>query len=269
MQSTNEELTTVNEELQNRMAELSQTNDDLHNILSGVDNPVVIVGMDLKIRRWTAAAERLFRLVPADAGRSVGFLDAFLQGTPLEPKISAAIQNLSTLEEDVLASNQRWYALRVSPYKTLDHTIRGALVTLADIDVRKRMEDIARDVASYSARFLAPIGHPLLIVDRKLRVVWANDAFLSEFQLTADETVGSLLANIGTRQLGDPGLRERLEGVFTSSTIFRDYDVRVRFPEAGARRYRVAGSLVPVSTETPLALLSIEPTGELRSRGQP
>ena len=75
LQSTNEELTTVNDELQNRMAELGQTNDDLHNVLAGVDNAVVIVGMDLRLRRFTSAAEKLFKLVPADVGRPVGFLD--------------------------------------------------------------------------------------------------------------------------------------------------------------------------------------------------
>src|SRR5690606_31995405 len=78
MQSTNEELTTVNQELQNRMTELTVTNDDLYNVLAGVDNAVVIVGMDLRIRRYTNSAEKLLNLVPADVGRSVAFLDAFL-----------------------------------------------------------------------------------------------------------------------------------------------------------------------------------------------
>src|SRR5690606_3185554 len=78
MQSTNEELTTVNEELQNRMTELSETNDDLYNVLAGVDNAVVIVGMDLRIRRYTSSAEKLLNLVPGDVGRSVSFLDGFV-----------------------------------------------------------------------------------------------------------------------------------------------------------------------------------------------
>jgi two-component system CheB/CheR fusion protein len=265
MQSTNEELTTVNEELQNRMTELSQTNDDLHNVLSGVENAVVIVGMDLKMRRYTSAAEKLFHLVPGDIGRSVGFLDGFLQTTPLEPKVSAVIQNLAMLDEEVLAANHRWYRLRISPYKTLDHAIRGALVTLTDVDVRKRSEEMTRDVGAYAGKFLAPIGHPLLIVDRKQRIVWTNETFLTTFQLTPDETVGSTLASVGTRQFADAGLREHLEAVFTSGSVFRRYAMRARLPD-GERAVHVAGSLVPASTETPLALLSIEPFGEDASR---
>jgi two-component system CheB/CheR fusion protein len=106
MQSTNEELTTVNDELQNRMTELSMTNDDLYNVLAGVDNSVIIVGMDLRIRRFTGAAERLFNLVVGDVGRSIGFLDTFLGTGALESKSAGVIQSLTTLEEEVLAANK-------------------------------------------------------------------------------------------------------------------------------------------------------------------
>ncbi len=267
MQSTNEELTTVNEELQTRMAELSLTNDDLHNVLTGIDNAVVIVGMDLRIRRYTLAAERLFNLVPGDIGRSVNFLDTFV-GASLEAKVSSIIQSLSTVEEEVHANNQRWYSLRITPYKTLDHSIRGALLSLSDIDVRKRAADMTRDVGSYAAKFLAAIGHPLLIVDVKLRVIWTNEAFLSTFQLSKEETIGSLLTSLGTRQWADPGLRERLDRTFASAVAFRDYEMRLRFQDVGEVVMKVGGGQIPGATETRLVLVSIEPR-HLIPRGTP
>ncbi len=264
MESTNEELTTVNDELQSRMAELSQINDDLHNVLAGVDNAVVIVGLDLKIRRYTVAAARLFNLVPGDIGRSIGFLDPFFATAAagdgaLEPKLSAVIQSLSSVEEEVQASNHRWYALRIIPYKTLDHAIRGALLTLVDIDVRKRATEITRDVGAYADRFLAPIGHPLLIVDRKLRVVWCNDPFLATFQLAREETIGSTLPSLGARQFAEPALRDRLEPLLAAGTTFRNQRLRYRSRETGEHTFCVSGSQVPASGETPLVLLSIEP----------
>ena len=266
MQSTNEELTTVNEELQHRMTELSQSNDDLHNVLSGVDNAVIIVGMDLKIRRYTTAAEKLFNLVPADIGRSIGFLDGFLQTGALEPKVTSAIQNLASVEEEVLANNHRWYGLKVTPYKTLDHAIRGGLVTLVDIDVRKRAEEMTRNVTAYASTFLAAIGHPLLIVDQRLRVVWTNDLFLSTFQLTTDETVGSILQTVAAGHFGNPKLRQRIEDTFASGSPFRDCEIRLQFPEGGERLVRVGGSQVPAFNEK-LVLVSMEPLAEISPRG--
>jgi two-component system CheB/CheR fusion protein len=266
MQSTNEELTTLNDELHNRMTELSLVNDDLHNVLSGVDNAVVIAGMDLKIRRFTSAAEKLFHLGPADIGRTISFLDTFLGVVSMERKATSVIQNLVTVEEEVLAANNRWYALKISPFKTMDHSIRGALVTLVDIDVRKRAQEMTRDVGAYAGKFLGAIAHPLLIVDSKLRVVWANDAFLSIFQLAAEETVGTTLTSLGTTLFSDPGLRAQIDRVFASATIFRNYEIVLRTPDRAEITVRVGGSQVPASAESLLALLSIELTSAAPKR---
>ncbi len=262
LQSTNEELTTVNDELQSRMIELSQSNDDLHNVLSGVDNAVVIVGMDLRIRRYTAAAEKLFRLVPADVGRPIGFLDPFLGIGGLETKVSSVIHTLSSVEEELLASNHRWYMLKISPYKTLDHAIRGAMVTTVDIDIRKRAAELTHDVALYASRFLAAIGHPLLIIDRKQRVVWCNEPFLETFQLTSDETIGNQLGLLGARRFEAARLGEQIDAGFTSSKLFRDVRLRIRAPDAHEHVVRVGGGLIPASGEAVLMLVSFEPEVE-------
>ncbi len=259
LQSTNEELTTVNDELESRMTELGQTNDDLHNVLAGIDNPVVIIGMDLRIRRFTSAAEKLFKLVPADVGRSIGFLDRFLGTGALEPKVSGVIQTLSVLDEEVLAASHRWYALKIAPYQTLDHSIRGALLTLVDIDVRKRAVEMTQDVAAYAARFLVAIGHPLLIIDRRLRVVWCNELFLESFQLASDETIGNVITTLGTRQFDDPALGERVAETFASSTVFHDFELHLHPSDTVDRVVRVGGSPIPASGETALMLLSFEP----------
>lgn len=257
MQSTNQELTTVNDELESRMRELSQTNDDLHNILAGVGDPVVIIGMDLRIRRFTAAAEKLFALVPADVGRSIQFLDRFA-ATNLAEKCAAAIASLAIAEEEILCSNQRWYALRITPYKTLDRTIRGAVVIFNEIDAKKRAADLARDVAGYASKFLGAIGHPLLILGAQLRVVWANDPFYKTFRVLPAETIGNRLPDLGTRQWADDRLRELVEETLTTGKIFQDFLVRHRFQEIGTRTMRLGGSRIPLPTETALLLLSIE-----------
>src|SRR4029079_4326231 len=71
IQSSNEELATVNEELQNRNLELSQSNNDLTNLLASVQLAIVMLGPDLRIRRFTPAAEKLFNLVASDVGRAL------------------------------------------------------------------------------------------------------------------------------------------------------------------------------------------------------
>src|SRR5262249_36787159 len=53
MQSSNEELNTINGEMQSRNADLAQLNDDLSNLLSSMNMPVLMIGQDLRIRRFT------------------------------------------------------------------------------------------------------------------------------------------------------------------------------------------------------------------------
>jgi two-component system CheB/CheR fusion protein len=256
MQSSNEELTTVNDELQNRMTELSQSNDDLHNVLVGLDNPVIIVGMDFRIRRYTASAERLLNLVPGDVGRSISLMDNFC-GKDIQAKVSQVIDRLASTDEEILCRNQRWYAVRISPYKTLDHAIRGAVVSLIDIDVRKRTAALMRDVGEYATRFLGAIHHPLLMLDGKLRIVWANQPYFDFFGVIPEETIGNTFS-------ADPvwagaHVRERLEQTLRNGEAFRDHVVSLNPQASGEQVVRVGASRVPVASESTLLLVSIEP----------
>ena len=54
----------MNDELQTRNEELMRVNDDLLNLLASVQIAIVIVGADLRIRRFTPMAEKMFNLIP-------------------------------------------------------------------------------------------------------------------------------------------------------------------------------------------------------------
>ena len=60
LQSSNEELATVNDELSNRNVELGRLSNDLVNLLGSIQTPIVMLGPDLRIKRFTSAAEKLF-----------------------------------------------------------------------------------------------------------------------------------------------------------------------------------------------------------------
>jgi len=78
------------------MKDLGATNDDLYNVLLGVDRPIIIVGLDLRIRRFTQSAERVLSLLPADIGRPVTHLGSFLGTQPPGQNFSSGPQCLSS-----------------------------------------------------------------------------------------------------------------------------------------------------------------------------
>ena len=137
-QSANEELATVNEELRHRNAELARVNNDLVNLLSGVNIPIVIVSRDLRIRRMTPLAEKVFNLIPTDIGRPISDIKPNLSVEELGRAISQVIDTLTPYESEVQDSKQHWYSMRIRPYVTLDNVIDGASIVLLDIDAVKQ-----------------------------------------------------------------------------------------------------------------------------------
>src|SRR5205814_3177957 len=128
LQSTNEELSTLNEELQGRNEELSRANSDLVNLLASVQIPIVIVTSDLKIRRFTPAAERVLNLIPADVGRPIGHIKPNIHCPDLETMISEVIDTVAIREREVQDHEGNLYALRIRPYKNVENRIDGAVL---------------------------------------------------------------------------------------------------------------------------------------------
>ena len=141
LQSSNEELTTLNEELQNRNAELGQMANDLSNLLVGVNLPIVMLGGDRRIRRFTPAAQGLLNLIPGDIGRPIGNIKPNIEVDNLEALVAEVIGKGDTLERDVQDRKGHWYSLRLRPYKTAENKTDGVLMALLDIDVLKRSFD--------------------------------------------------------------------------------------------------------------------------------
>jgi two-component system CheB/CheR fusion protein len=259
LQSTNEELITLNEELQSRMKELSSANDDLHNLLLGVDRAIVIVGLDLRIRRFTQTAEKLLNLLPTDIGRSAAQLNSFLGGFGIEKAISESIDGLATVEREVHATDGKWYALRIVPYRTLDLMIRGAVISVVDIDLPKRRTDLAAAVDEYAAEGLAAIQHPLMILDGNQAVIWVNDIYYQTFQLTPQEIIGTRLGKLGAGSWSDPELEKRISETIRTGAPFRGHFLTLDLDGLGASRFTVSGSrLRSLANQTRLVLLAVE-----------
>jgi two-component system CheB/CheR fusion protein len=179
IQSSNEELATVNEELHNRNVELSQTNNDLINLLSSVQMAIVMLGPDLRIRRFTPMAERMMNLIPADVGRPIKDLNMQVEIEDLEHLLEEVIDTVSVKEYEVRDKQGRWYSLRLRPYRTADNKIDGAVIVLFDVDALKRTDETLRRQAELLEHAYEPI------------TIWALDTgVISYWNRAAEETYG-------------------------------------------------------------------------------
>src|ERR1043166_5962840 len=85
---------------------------------------------------------------------------------------------------------------------------------------------------------------PLLVLDDKLCVQTANKSFCKSFKISARETVGRLVYELGNGQWNIPKLRTLLEDVLPRKSVFKDFEVTHEFESIGRRTMLVTGRQV-------------------------
>ncbi len=148
LQSTNEELNTVNDELQTRNLQLGQAGNDLLNLLSSVNIPIVMLGNDLRIRRFTPVSQRALNLIPSDVGRPISDINLNLEIPRLDRLLAEVIETLAPKVLEVKDLSGRSHSLRLRPYRTEDNKIDGVVMVLVDLDLLRMTPDVMLDPAA-------------------------------------------------------------------------------------------------------------------------
>src|SRR5690606_15747697 len=98
LQSTNEELITVNHELKSKVDETAEINDDLQNLITSTEIATVFVDRDMRIKRFTTAAARIFNIIPGDVGRSLLDITHRLHYDAMADDVGSTITSLRAVE---------------------------------------------------------------------------------------------------------------------------------------------------------------------------
>ena len=258
LQSTNEELNTVNEELNARNHELGRVNSDLINLIGSVQIAIVIVGADMRIRRFTPMAERVLNLIPADLERSIGHINPNVQGVSIEGLIAECIDTMGVIEREVRDRHGRWYALRIRPYRSVDNKLDGAVLALFDIDAPKRYEASVRSATELAEAILAAAPAPMGLIDSEWCLRSANAPFRALLRLPLDGFDGKPLTDVVDLVSG----REQLDGLVSVDDGSRSspvpLEVRPRHIK-GAALVRLTARVFPAFDGRPgrLVLLTV------------
>ncbi|WP_414544177.1 chemotaxis protein CheB [Nostoc sp. CCY0012] len=258
IQATNEELNTTNEELRSRNLELHQVNNDLTNLLASINIPILILTLDLRIRRFTPMAQRLFNLILTDAGRPLSDIRANLDVPELETLILEVLDTLSIKELEVQTLGGHWYNLRIRPYRTTENKIDGVVLVLIDIDVLKRSAATLEQARNYAEGIVETVQVPLIVLDSDFRVNKANRSFYETFQVSPSETAESLIFELGNGQWNLPGLRSRLEDILANDTSINNWEVEHSFERIGEKTMLLNGWKIIEQGESQMILLAIE-----------
>ena len=141
----NEELQTVNGELQAKVDQLSQASNDMKNLLDSTDIATLFLDKDLNVRRFTPQTTKIIKLIATDAGRPITDLASGLRYPDLASDAREVLRKLTAVEKPIGARDGRWFSVRIMPYRTMDDRIDGVVITFANITVSKTLEGKLRD----------------------------------------------------------------------------------------------------------------------------
>jgi two-component system, chemotaxis family, CheB/CheR fusion protein len=139
LQSTNEELSTANDQLRQRGDELNHVNSFLESILTSLQQAVIVVNKELRVKGWNKRAEDLWglRLDEVDSQHFLN-LDIGLQVDRLRQPIRSILsgeQDTHTLRVDAI--NRRGRSIQVdiafSPLGS-DRNVRGVILMMQTVD---------------------------------------------------------------------------------------------------------------------------------------
>ncbi|MBU0993083.1 MAG: PAS domain-containing protein [Proteobacteria bacterium] len=258
-QSLNEELTTVNAELQNKNDELSQSNDDMRNLLDSIDIPTIFLDNDLCIKRFTTSANQVTNLIHPDIGRPMAHVVSKIKYGNLIKDAQEVLRTLVYKEVHIETTDDKWFIMRIRPYRTVSNHIDGVVITFLDVTPIVLSEQKLNDMKNVAESIVETLREPLLVLNGQLRVLSTNRSFYRLFESNSHDTIGKHVYELGNGQWDIPELRKLLEDILPHNTSFEDYGVMLDFPGIGPKKLLInARKVIHNNPDENLILMAME-----------
>ncbi len=137
------------------------------------------------------------------------------------------------------------------------------------MEKNKLLKKIEEESWTYIRTVVDIVHEPILILNKELSVLAANEPFYRTFQVEPKDTEHRLVYELGNGQWNIPALKKLLEDILPKNTFFKGFEVMHKFPVIGnkvmilnARRIyfdnEKTGGIFP-----PIVLLAIEDVTEM------
>jgi two-component system, chemotaxis family, CheB/CheR fusion protein len=217
LQSLNEELMTLNMQYLHKTEELSESANDIKNLLDATEIATIFLDNDLVIKRFTPHVTRIINLLPSDVGRPITHFSSNLRHASLAQDIQQVLDRLVSTEINIQTTYGDWYAMRILPYRTLDNFISGAVITFTEITSLKRLEEQLKEKARFLETMRAAVREAIIVFDTDRRVYYFNHAFAELLGTPDTDLTGLSLAELGGGVLNQSAVHNLLGQLFLIS----------------------------------------------------
>jgi two-component system CheB/CheR fusion protein len=212
LHSTNEELVTVNEELEQKSYQLYNTSTDLENLQTSIELPLIVVGKDLRVKRYVNA---VFNLLNHKSIQNDDLITALDWKTP--------IKNLKARIMEVTETGRRYrehvpmgeghFQLYITPYIDEESRIKGAIIFFADISKLTEAQKDLKKEKQLAHMTLENISDGVIRLNENMTVDYINPAAEILCAWRKTEIISKKISEVIT--IIDEETREPLIDIFT------------------------------------------------------
>jgi PAS domain S-box-containing protein len=226
------------------------------NIINTVREPLLLLDKELRVVK---ASRSFYDFFKVSSEETIGTLIFDLGNQQWNiPKLRELLETILPekttfdnyeVEHDFSTIGKRIMLLNARQIERAFEKKKIILLAIEDITERKGIETglektrkelvvikkSADEVSEFAENIINTVREPLLLLDKELRVVKASHSFFDFFKVSSDETIGTLIYDLGNHQWNIPKLRELLETILPEKTTFDNYEVEHDFSTIGKR----------------------------------
>ncbi len=216
---------------------------------------LIFLDTGLRIKRFTPASATLFNVIPTDVGRPLTDIRSNLVGVELSEDAEEVLRTLVPKQAEVHCNEDKWYTMRILPYRTTENVIDGVVITFSDVTRLKLAEQAAQNTLAYSRSIIDTVPDPFVVLNSRLQVVSANKAFYRTFHTRVEESEHQLIYDLGNRQWDIPQVRRVLEEIIPENSKLEELEVDHEFPFIGRKRFLLNARRIEQTGEQPHLIL--------------
>lgn len=228
---------------------LQKANYDLRTLMQATHVASLFLSRSLRLEWFTPSVREHFGLQASDTGRPLSALTEQLQYEGLEADAEAVLERLAPIEREVQSTHNAWYLVRLRPYRSLEDTVEGIVVTFVDITDRKQAELAVRRDRSFIEKLLDTVGALIVVLDADYRIVRFNQKCESVTGYSAAEVMGESIFE----RLIPPGEEAELRSLLTALQNGVDpppHEAALVIRSGERRRIRWSNTLLRTQEET-------------------
>jgi transcriptional regulator with PAS, ATPase and Fis domain len=146
----------------------------------------------------------------------------------LEKELKETSENLQPVKKELKSGDDKWYNMKITPYRTTENTVDGAVISFGDITDQKRtqweLERLSREKEKQREIILRAVfdmnEQPLTVLDYEGRIFIANKSFSQWFGKDIKSLEGDVFFELVSRSVGK-SLKDQLKELMDKRSNFK------------------------------------------------